>query len=104
MSDLFGGLRPTAPPPELRGRVLAAAREAASERRPGLLEMLIADRAVRISVAVVGVLFVAHLLVGRDAGAPGGARPTPLVRDEAAAPAETGLTAAEQIRDLEPAL
>ena len=103
MSDLFGGLRPAAPPPELRGRVLAAAREAAGRRSPSLLELLIADRAVRISVAVVAVLFVAHLIVDRDASAPA-ARPTPVVQDEASVPAETGLTAAEQIDELEPAL
>ena len=64
MSD-FDGLRPAEPPPELRGRVLAAAREAVGSRSPGLFELLVADRAVRISVAVVSLLFIAHLLVDR---------------------------------------
>ena len=103
MSDLFGGFRPSSPPPELRGRVLAAAREAASERAPGLLEMLVADRALRVSVAVVSLLFVCHVFVGL-ASAPDRPVSRPAVADEGNPPAETGLTAAEQINDLEPAL
>ena len=102
MSD-FDGLRPAGPPAELKGRVLAAAREAAGRRSPGLLELLVADRAVRISVAVVFVLFGAHILVDREPRGVASSRP-PVVSDEASVPAETGLTAAEQIEELEPSL
>ena len=105
MSDLFGGFRPTAPPPELRARVLAAAREAAGRPSPGLLELLLADRALRVCFGVVAVLMLAHLFIG---GTPHlTAPPLPLPSapaSEAAVPSDEGLTAAEQIDDLEPAL
>ena len=45
--DPFRGLHPSRPPSELRERVLVAARAAAANRQPGLLEMLLADRALK---------------------------------------------------------
>ena len=104
MSDMFDGMRPSAPPPELRARVLAAAREAAEQPRPGLLELLLADRVLRACFGVVAVLIVAHLFVG---GAPRISAPhLPTVRptNEASIPGDDGLTAAEQIDALEPSL
>ena len=96
------GFRPAAPPPELRERVLSAAREAALEPRPTLLDQLLADRALRIAATVLLALFLAQFLVDR-APAPHRAPAAPAT-DEASAPAEPGLTAAEQIHELEPAL
>jgi len=102
MSDPLDGFRPSAPPPELRGRVLAAAREAAGKPAPGLLELLLADRALRVAATIVLALFLAQFLVDR---APvRRSIPVAPATDEASAPAEPGLTAAEQLDDLEPAL
>jgi hypothetical protein len=103
MSGPLDGFRPASPPPELRNRVLAAAREAAEAPAPGLLELLLADRALRICFGAVGLLLIAQLLVDR---APHGAAPAiaPAAQDEAVIPSETGFTAAEQIDELEPAL
>jgi hypothetical protein len=103
MSGPLDGFRPASPPPELRGRVLAAAHEAAGKPVPGLLDLLLADRALRVAAAVVLALFLAQFLVDR---APATVRSPakPAVADETSAPAETGLTAAEQLDDLEPAL
>jgi hypothetical protein len=102
MSGPLDGFRPAAPPPELRERVLAAAREAALEPRPTLFQKLLADRALRVAATIVLALFLAQFLVDR---APAPHRtPAAPAADEASAPAEAGLTAAEQIHELEPAL
>ena len=102
MSGPLDGFRPAAPPPELRERVLAAAREAAAKPSPGLLELLLADRALRVAAAVVLALFIAQFLVDR---APVPSRsPAAPAADEASAPADSGLTVTEQIHELEPAL
>jgi hypothetical protein len=103
MSDLLGGFRPSSPPPELRGRVLAAAREAAATRPPGLLELLLADRALRVCLAFVTVLLAAHVLVDGAPELPAPS-PRPAIQDEASVPAESGLTATEQAEQLEPSL
>jgi|KBSSwiStaDraftv2_1062776.scaffolds.fasta_scaffold104923_3 hypothetical protein len=103
MSGPLDGFRPAAPPPELRERVLAAARDAAAQPSPRLLELLLADRTLRLAATIVLALFLAQLLVDRPPvrmAAP----VTHPATDEASAPAEPGLTAAEQIDELEPAL
>jgi hypothetical protein len=97
------GFRPAVPPPELRERVLSAAREAALTPRPTLLDQLLADRALRVAATILLALFLAQVLVDRTP-----VRTTVPVTapaaDEASAPMDNGFTAAEQIEELEPAL
>jgi len=66
---VVSALTPPAPPPELRGRVLAAARAAASGagRAPDLWDRLWTSRPVRLAwvAATVGLL-AGHLLIGAD--------------------------------------
>ncbi|HJQ98319.1 MAG TPA: hypothetical protein VJ826_08385 [Candidatus Polarisedimenticolaceae bacterium] len=52
MSGPLDGFRPAALPPELRERVLAAAREAAAKPSPRLLELLLADRVLRLAATI----------------------------------------------------
>ena len=103
MSGPLDGFRPAAPPPELRERVLTAAREAAAKPSPRLLELLLADRALRLAATIVLALFIAQFLVDRAPVRMSAPVPAPAA-DEASAPSEPGLTAAEQIEELEPAL
>lgn len=102
-ADPFRGLHPSRPPEALRERVLAAAR-AAAERQPGLLEPLLADRALRWCALALVVLAIAHAAIDGHKVAPSEPIPTvPVVEGLEVAP-ESGLTAAEQMPDVAPLL
>jgi hypothetical protein len=91
------------PRPELRGRVLAAARNAASGADRGVLAALYHDRLLRLCAAGLAALVIANVLV-----AGGGKARTPVAAvhrlDGVVIPEETGVTAAEQFDELAPAL
>jgi|GEM_PF-1291330 len=62
LPDPFRGLEPTRAPQDLRDRVLASARRAAAEPRPGLVDRLWSSTGLRLAwVGCVLVLLVANL-------------------------------------------
>ncbi|HUC44837.1 MAG TPA: hypothetical protein VMR65_12405 [Candidatus Sulfotelmatobacter sp.] len=101
--DPFRGLHPARPPSELRERVLAAARDAAIEQQTGLLEALLADRALRWCAVALAALAIAHaaidLQVAPRLAVPPRVRPT---IDGIQLMPDGGLTAADQRQDLAP--
>ena len=102
--DPLAGFSPTLPPAELRARVLAAAREAAARPAPGLLEALYRDRLLRACAAGLAALVIANALVAGGGTAVPVAFPATLAVDDAEAPGDSGLTAAEQLDELAPVL
>ena len=108
MSDLrdpLAGLKPMRPPLALRALVLAAAREAAAQRAPSLLDALYGDRLLRLCAAGLAALVIANVLVAGGGGTRTHiAMPAVFAIDDAAIPGDTGLTAAEQLDGLEPVL
>jgi hypothetical protein len=67
---LLEGFAPPGPPPELRSRVLAAAREhIGTESQPDLWSRIWDHRGIRLAWAATVVLFlIAHILVGSRPG------------------------------------
>jgi hypothetical protein len=103
MSDLdprWRGLRPAAPPAELRVRVLAAARAAAAQPSADPFD----DRLLRLATAGLAALVVANLAMSAWETTPPSARPSPTLVDGIAVPADGGETAAQQRLGLESAL
>ena len=94
LPDPFLGLEPTRAPQDLRNRVLASARRAAAEPRPGLVDRLWSSTGLRLAwVGCVLVLLVANLTATGPAPTAG-----PLLAPQATA--EAGLPL--EVRELLP--
>lgn len=100
VGDPWKGLVPHQPPGALRARVLAAARAAARHPQAGLLAELYRDRLLRLCAAGVLTLLILNALAldrgfARD--------PAPRLTDAGdgvLVPADTGMTASEQVMAL----